>query len=177
MKASRRSAGRQIPVHVEGHATHRVAGLVGHQFVRDVEARITKLDVLFGRVAGGAFGDQEHRLVPKQRLGQLDRIAHAAHGGDGADVEGRPIHQGGVELHFAVAVEHRAIAGIEGGIVLQDPDGGDHGVDRAAARPQHGLAGLERSQASDAVGLAALGLDCLRPAMNEQRPAFRHGLP
>ncbi len=67
-----------------------------------------------------------------------------AQGGDGrhaADRQVAAVHDRRVALDLPLVVEHRTVAGVEGGIVLQRADRRLDGVDRAAAGLEDRLTG------------------------------------
>ncbi len=73
-------------------------------------------------------------------------MAQALGRGHAAEIEGRPVHDGGVHLHLALGVEHRAEAGVELRIVLERADGLLDRVERRAAARQHPSADRRRGE-------------------------------
>ena len=81
-------------------------------------------DAVLGRKALGALGDKIHvRAVAKNFAGSANRVAQALHTSNAAAPEGRPIHDEGVELHLAVAIQETAAARVEGLVVFHDDYG------------------------------------------------------
>ncbi len=82
--------------------------------------------------------------------------------GHRARAQGRAIHDRRIELRFPVAVEHRADAGIEQGIVFQRADRRGHRIEAGAALLEHRIAGIARRFEPRAIQRFALRRD-VRP--------------
>ena len=86
----------------------------------------------------GTFGDEINvRAVAKDLAGGADGIAQTLDAADAATAEGLAIHDEGVELHFAVAIEKTAAAGVESFVVFHHDDGLFNRVEGGAAQFQH----------------------------------------
>src|SRR5208282_893000 len=95
----------------------------------------TKSDAMLGGKALGAFRHKiDMRAVAKNFAGGANRVAQALDATDAAAAQGRTVHDESVELHFAIAVQETAAAGVEGFVVLENDDGlFDRVQSRAAA--------------------------------------------
>ena len=109
----------QLGVVNEGHAV-RVGELLG--------AGADEVDV------GAFFEDQ---------AGGLNGIAEALDAGYAAGLHAAAVHEQGVELDAAGGGEEAAAAGVEGGIVFEDGDGGFDGVEGGTAAGKNGVAGFK----------------------------------
>ena len=58
-------------------------------------------------------------------------MSDPTNGRDGTYIECRAIHERRIHLHFAIGIQHRAVAGIEAGIVLQYAYGRLSGIQRS----------------------------------------------
>src|SRR5208282_5933643 len=97
-----------------------------------------KSDAVLGGKALGAFGDEiDVRAVAENFAGGAHRVAQTLHASDAAAAEGRALHDEGVELHLAVAVQETAAAGVKGFIVFHYDDGLFDRVQSGAAALQH----------------------------------------
>lgn len=94
-------------------------------------------------IEGGGAGEHDVGGALHDEACGLDGVARAEYAGEGAELGGAAVHDGGVHLDRAGAGEDGAAAGVEVRIVLEGGDGGDHGVDRAAAGGQDVLGGGE----------------------------------
>ena len=73
------------------------------------------------------------RILRAARTG-LRNALHAAHA---SGAQGGAVHDEGIELHFAVAIEKAAAAGVESLVVFHDDDGFFDRVERRAAAFEH----------------------------------------
>jgi hypothetical protein len=81
----------------------------------------------------GAFADEvDVRTFLEDEACGVDGIAEALDAGDAAGFHAAAIHEEGVELDATVGGEEAATAGVEGGVVFKDGDGGFYGVDGRA---------------------------------------------
>ena len=92
---------------------------------------------MLGGEALGAFGDEVNvRAIAQDFAGGAHGIAQSFDAADAASAEGGAVHDEGVELDFAVAVEEAAAAGIEGFVVFHHDDRCFDGVEGGAAALQ-----------------------------------------
>ena len=97
-----------------------------------------------------------------------DGVAEALDAGDAAGFHASAIHEEGVELDAAVGGEEAAAAGVEGGIVFEDGDGGFDGVEGGAADGEDGITGFEGGTDAGLVGGGGFGGDGPCAAVNEE---------
>ena len=116
-----------------------LAAVVGEQHV-ELDAREA---VLLGEAHRALAGQHAVAALLEQRAGDPDRVRLAAQGGDCAGPAAPAVHDRGVVLDVAVRGEHRAPAGVEELVVLEDGDRLDDGVDRVAAREQRAAPGFD----------------------------------
>ena len=108
-------------------------------FVRD------QLDALRAREFFRAFADQHDvRGFIHHQARQLDRILHVFEAGDRARAQRRAVHDGGIQLGDPVAIQDRATSRVEQGIVFQDTDRRDRGIEARSALLEQLVAGVER---------------------------------
>ena len=144
------SAGEETAVVIEsdgangaGFVAEMVFGGVGIFEAAAPGKAFTIVDEIFGltkrnAVRGGKFfracGDEHHVIgMFEDAAGEANGIVNVFDGGDGAGFEGGAVHEDGVELDMAVAIEVRAEAGVKCGVVFEDDDGGFDRVDGGAA--------------------------------------------
>src|SRR5712692_12083659 len=116
-------------------------------------------------------GANQHHVLPRfeQLPRQANGVADALDGSDSAGLERCAVHEDGVEFDAAVAVQVRADASVEDGVVFEYDDGRFHGVKRRAAALEYLPAGLERLPATGAAGLDRFVRDVPGAAVNDQR--------
>src|ERR1019366_8618984 len=119
-------------------AVGRVLRLVFPQaldFTRDHEVFVAaKSDALLGGKTFGAFSDKiDVRTVAKNLPGGANRVAQTFDATHSAAAEGRAVHDEGVELHLAVAVQEAAAAGVKGFVILESDHGFFDRIERGAA--------------------------------------------
>ena len=116
-----------------------LAAVIGQQ---DVELDPCEA-LLLGEAHRALAGEHPVTALLEQRPGDPDRVRLAAQGGDRAGPAAPAVHDGGVVLDVAVRGEHRAPAGVEVLVVLEDGDRLDDGVDRVAAGEQRAAPRLD----------------------------------
>ncbi len=85
-----------------------------------------------------AFRDEiDVRALAENLAGGAHGIAQALDASDATGAERGSVHDEGVELDSAVAVEEAAASGVEGLVVFHDDDGLLDGIERRAATLQH----------------------------------------
>lgn len=114
-------------------------------------------------------------------LGQQDRVAHPLHAGHRTCSLGGAVHHRGIQFVVAVMGEHRALAGVEGRIVLQHGDCRSDGCKRRATGRQFGMALQQRRAQRVARSLLlsrrqVLALDARTAVDDQQRRGGRGGL-
>ena len=98
----------------------------------------------------------------------LDGVAKALDTGHTAGLHAAAVHQQGIELNAAIGGEETAAAGIEGGVVFEDSDGGFDGVEGRAAASEDPVAGLQRVAYACLVGSCRVGRDGPGASVDEQ---------
>ena len=116
-----------------------LAAVIGQQ---DVELDACEA-LLLGEAHRALAGQHPVTALLEQRPGDPDRVRLAAQRGDRAGPAAPAVHDGGVVLDVAVRGEHRAPAGVEVLVVLEDGDRLDDGVDRVAAGEQRAAPRLD----------------------------------
>jgi hypothetical protein len=89
----------------------------------------------------------------------LDGVAETLDTGHAAGFHAASVHEEGVELHAAVGGEEAAAAGVEGGVVFKDGDGGFDGIEGGAAAGEDGIAGFKGAADTGFVGGGGVGWD------------------
>ena len=83
-----------------------------------------KFDAMLGGKALRAFGYEINVWAVAENLaGGTNRVAQTLDAADATTAQGRAVHDEGVELHFAVAVQKAAASGVEGLVVFHHDDG------------------------------------------------------
>ena len=116
-----------------------------------------------------AFSDKVdvRRLLQDEACG-LDGVAQMFDAGDTAGFHAAAIHDEGVELDAAVGGEEAAAAGVEGGVVFKDGDGGFNGVDGGAAEGEDGVASFKGAADTGLVGGCGIGGNGPGAAVDEE---------
>ena len=104
----------------------------------------------------------------KHQPGGLDGVAQALDAGHAAGFHAAAVHEQGVELDAAIGGEKTAPAGVEGGVVFKDGDGGLHGVNGGATAAEDGVAGFEGGADAGFMGGCGVGGDGPGAAVNEE---------
>src|SRR5579859_8239305 len=112
--------------------------------VEDQFTVVDELDAVLGGEGFCAGADEvDVRAFVEDEAGGLDGVAEVFDAGYAAGAQGGSVHEEGVELNATLAGEEAAPAGVEGGVVFEDGDGGFYGVGGAAAFFEDGVAGSE----------------------------------
>jgi len=124
-------------------------------------------------VGGGkalrAFSDEIDVLALfEDEAGGLDGVAKALDAGYAAGFHAAAIHEQGVELDAAVGGEEAAAAGVEGGVVFKDSDGGFNGVNGGAAEGENGVASFKGAADTGLVGGCGIGGNGPGAAVDEE---------
>ena len=64
------------------------------------------------------------RTVAENFAGGANRVAQTLDASDAAAAQGRAVHDEGIELHLAIAIQETAAAGVEGFVIFHH----DHGL-------------------------------------------------
>jgi len=104
----------------------------------------------------------------EDEAGGLDGVAEALDAGHAAGFHAATVHEEGIELDTAVGGEEAAAAGVEGGVVFKDGDGGLDGVDGGAAEGEDGIAGFKGGADAGFMGGCGVGGDGPGAAVNEE---------
>ena len=70
-------------------------------------------------------------------------ILHVLQPGHGTRRQCLAVHERGIELGHAVAIQDSAASGVEQRVVLEDTDRGAGGIEAGAAARQHRIAGIQ----------------------------------
>src|SRR6185312_4856211 len=90
-------------------------------------------DAMLGRETFGPFCHEVHvRAVAKDLARRANGIGNALYAAHASAAQGGAVHDEGIELHFAVAIEKAAAAGVESLVVFHDDD---RFLDRIERRP------------------------------------------
>ena len=112
-----------------------------------------------GELLGTGTDEVDMRALFEDETGGLDGVAEALDTGYAAGFHAASIHEQGVELHSTVSGEEAAAAGVEGGVVFKDGDGGFNGVDGGAAEGEDLVAGFKSVADTGLVGRGCVGRD------------------
>lgn len=134
---------------------------------------LDEVEALASREALGALTDEEAGLPVafEEAPRHTDRMGEPAHVRHGAPPEACAVHEPGVELRAAVAVEHGAAPRVEGAVRLQHGNGLRHDVEGGGAADEQLPAALDRVQEPVTVRGAFVVGDRPRPAVDEERAA------
>jgi hypothetical protein len=145
-------------------------------FPRSASAR---RDEFFGRAKRHAalsgelfrpFADQHHVFgFFQDEPSELNWIAHVLDCRDGAGLERDAVHQDRIELNPAVAIQMRAVACVEQGIVLERDNCSLHRVNRSIASRQHLPSGFERLANAAQTIISDIFREVSGAAMNNER--------
>ncbi len=105
----------------------------------------------------------------------MDGIAQVLHAGDASGLHATAIHEESVELDAAVGGEEAAAAGVEGGIVFKDGDGGFNGIDGCAAAGEDFMTDFECVAHAGFVGGCGVGRDGPCASVHEEGGIVRGG--
>jgi len=83
---------------------------------------------------------------------QFDRIPDVSHAAHRSRRQSSAVHDGGIQLVASVEREHRSMARVEQGIILEADDGARHRVQTRPASLQHRVPGVERRGQTGTVG-------------------------
>jgi hypothetical protein len=79
----------------------------------------------------------------QDQAGGLDGVSEAFDASHTASFHAATIHEQGIQLNSSIEGEKAAAAGVEGGIVFKDGDGGFNGVESGAAEGEDVIASFE----------------------------------
>ena len=105
----------------------------------------------------------------------VNGIAQVLDAGDAAGFHAASVHEECVELDAAVGGEEAAAAGVEGGIVFKDGDGGFNGIDGCAAAGEDFMTDFEGAAHAGFVGGRSVGGDCPCASVHEEGGIVRGG--
>jgi len=131
-------------------------------------------------VGGGealrAFTDEvDMGALFEDEAGGLDGIAEALDAGNAAGLHAATIHEEGIELDAAVGGEKAAAAGIEGGVIFKDGNGGLNGIQGGATAGEDCIASFEGLADAGLVGLGSVVWDGPCAAMDEEEGVANGG--
>ena len=135
---------------------------------------LAERDAVLGGEVLRAFADEINVRAFAQNLARgAHRIAQALDAADAAGAERGAVHDEGVELDFAVAIEKAAASGVEGLVVFHDDDGFLDGVERRAAALEHAPSRSQRVGDAANVGVDHVIGHGPRAAVNDQNGISR----
>jgi len=112
-----------------------------------------------GEVLRAGTDEVDMRALFEDQAGGLNGVAQALDTGHAAGLHAAAVHKESIELDAAVGGEKAAAAGVEGGVVFEDGDGGFDGVEGGCAAREKGVAGFERVADTGLVGASGVGGD------------------
>ena len=104
----------------------------------------------------------------EDQTGGLNGVAKMLDTGHAASFHAVAVHEEGIELHAAIGGQKTATAGIEGGIVFEDSDGGFDSIESRAALRKNVVAGFKRIANTDFMGSLLIDRDGPGTAVNEK---------
>jgi hypothetical protein len=104
----------------------------------------------------------------KDQAGGLNGVAEALDASYAASLHASAVHEKSVELNAAVGGEKAAATGVEGGIVLEDGDGGFDGVEGRCAAGEKSVAGFEGAANAGFMGASGVDGDGPCTTVNEE---------
>ena len=157
-----------------------LAGLgVGETLALAVENQLGVVDeghaVGVGKLLGAGADEVNVGALFEDQAGGLDGVAEALDAGHAAGFHAAAVHEQGVELDAAVGGEKAAAAGVEGGVVFEDGDGGFDGIEGRAAEGKDGVAGFKGAADTGLVGGCIGGGDGPCAAVDEKSGDVRGG--
>ncbi len=171
--AARRGGCRRRAVAIERDGPDRppaVRGQPGPLPLGDERGRIAFGQAGRARERVGAVGDQQHvPAVAQHAPGEGDRIGDLVDGGDGAARQSIALHDGGVHLDGTGRGQHRAVAGVEAGMVLEHPHRRLDGIEGVSVGGEDAPAGQHRLADAGPQLLAPLGRIGASAAVDDQR--------
>jgi hypothetical protein len=121
-----------------------------------------------GEVLGSVTDEVDVRTFFKDQTGSLDGITQVLDAGHAAGLHASAIHEESVELDAAIGGEKAAAAGVEGGVVLEDGDGGFDGVKGGCAAREKSVTGFESLADSGQVSGSSVGGNGPCATVNEE---------
>jgi len=145
---------------------------VGEALALAVEDQLGVVDeghaVGVGKVLGAGAYEVNMRTSFEDQASGLNGVAKALDAGYAAGLHATAVHEEGVELDAAVGGEKAAAAGIEGGVVFEDGDGGFDGVEGGCAAGEKGVAGFEGAADAGFMSGSGVGGDGPCATMNDE---------
>jgi hypothetical protein len=121
-----------------------------------------------GELLGAGADEVDVRAFFEDQAGGLNGVAEALDTGHAASLHAAAVHEEGVELDAAVGGEKAAAAGVEGGVVFEDGDGGFDGIEGRAAAREDGIAGFKGVADTGFVSGSGVGGDGPCAAVDEE---------
>jgi len=121
-----------------------------------------------GKTLGTFTNKINVRRLLKDEAGGLDWVAQSFDTGDAAGFHAAAIHKKSVELDAAVGGEKAATAGVKGGVIFEDGNGGFDGVDCETTAREDGVTSFEGAADAGLVGFGCVGGDCPCAAMDKE---------
>jgi hypothetical protein len=124
--------------------------------------------VRLGKLLGSGTDEIDVLAVFEDEAGGLNGIAEALDAGYAASFHAAAVHEEGVELDTPVGGEKAATAGVEGGVIFEDGDGGFDRIDGRSAAGKNGIAGLKGVADTGLMSGSHVGRDGPRTSVDEQ---------
>ena len=121
-----------------------------------------------GEVLGSFTYEVDVRTFFEDQACGLNGIAQALDAGHAAGLHASAVHEEGVELDTAIGGKKAAAAGVEGGVVLKDGDGGFDGVKGGCAAREKRVTGFESLADTGQVSGSSINGDGPCATMNEE---------
>jgi len=145
---------------------------VGEALALTVEDQLRVVDeghaVGLGKVLCAGADEVDVLAFFKDQAGGLNGVAQALDAGYAAGLHAAAVHEKRIELDAAVGGEKTAAAGIEGGIVFEDGDGGLDGVEGRCSAREKGVAGFKGAADAGLMGASGVGWNGPCATMNEE---------
>ena len=121
-----------------------------------------------GELLGAGADEVNVGTFFEDQAGGLNGIAEALDTGHTAGLHAAAVHEERVELNAAIGGEKAAASGIEGGIVLEDGDGGFNGVESRTTAREDCVAGFKGAANAGFMGASGVGGDGPCSTVNEE---------
>jgi hypothetical protein len=97
-----------------------------------------------GKLLSADADEVDVRTLFENQAGSLNGIAEMFYASHAASLHAATVHEERVELNASVGGKKTATAGVEGGVIFEDGDGGLDRIERRTAASKKGVAGFKR---------------------------------